>query len=291
MLKIISHATARSVSGSLVIALHCSGSTGQQWQKLRQALGPTFRVISPDLIGCGDTSHWSGERPFKLTDEARPIVEIIDDWNGSVHLVGKFGLVGHSYGGGVALRVAVERPARIASLSLYEPTAFHVLNAAGEDGQVALKEISVLAAEIRRLVATGAEWAAARFFVDYWNHAGMFEALKPDAQVDLVRYMPKACLDFSALIEERVPLVAYQRLRVPLRLMIGEHAPLATELLARKLSLVMNPGALRVVAGAGHMGPQSHSSIVVKMIIEHIAASDPNTAWYRPLISVVPRAA
>jgi pimeloyl-ACP methyl ester carboxylesterase len=112
MLKIISHAAGRSVSGSMVIALHCSGSTGQQWQKLRQALGPTFRVISPDLIGCGDTPHWSGERPFKLTDEARPIVEIIDDWNGSVHLVG------HSYGGGVALRVAVERPARIASSSI-----------------------------------------------------------------------------------------------------------------------------------------------------------------------------
>jgi pimeloyl-ACP methyl ester carboxylesterase len=259
----------------LVIALHCSGGTGQQWQKLTQALGPTFRVTSPNLIGCGDNPHWTGENPFELTDEARSIVEIIDAWNGPVHLVG------HSYGGGVALRVAVERPARIASLSLYEPTAFHVLKAVGEDGQVVLEEIRTLAAKIGRYVVIGAYRAAARCFVDYWNRAGTFEALKPDAQANLLRYAPKACLDFRALIEERTPLVAYRRLRVPLRLMIGQHAPAATELLARKLAVVMNPGALRVVADAGHMGPTSHSDVVVKMIIEHIAASDPTAAWYR----------
>jgi hypothetical protein len=38
MLKIISHAAARSVSSSLVIALHCSGGIGQQWQKLAPSL-------------------------------------------------------------------------------------------------------------------------------------------------------------------------------------------------------------------------------------------------------------
>ena len=115
--------------------------------------------------------------------------------------------------------------------------------------------------------------------------------MNPDAQADLVRYVPKAFLDFRASIEERVPLVAYRRLRMPLCLMIGEHAPLATELPARKLSAVMNPGALRVVKGAGHMGPQSHSNIVVKMVVDNIAASDPSAAWYRTPISPTPQAA
>ena len=274
MSKVAPHA-ARSISRPLVIALHSSGGRGHQWQKLRQALGPMFSVISPDLIGCGDNPHWSGASPFELTDEARPLVEIIDSWNGPVHLVG------HSYGGSVALRVAVERPARIASLSLYEPTAFHVLKAVGEDGQRALEEIRALAAKVGRHVATGAYWAAARVFVDYWNRAGAFEALRPDAQADFVGYIPKACLDFRASIEERTPLAAYRRLRVPLRLMIGQYAPAATELLARKLAVVMNPGAVRVVTGAGHMGPARHSDSVIKMIIEHIAASDPGIVGYQ----------
>ena len=83
---------------------------------------------------------------------------------------------------------------------------------------------------------------------------------------------------FRALIEERTPLMAYRGLHVPLRLMIGQHAPAVTELLARKLAMVMSPGALRVVADAGHMGPMSHADVVVKMIIEHITASEPTTA-------------
>jgi pimeloyl-ACP methyl ester carboxylesterase len=99
--------------------------------------------------------------------------------------------VGHSYGDAVALRVAVERPARIASLSLYEPTAFHVLKATGKDGQVALEDIRTLAANIGRLAVSGANWATARCFVDYWNRAGTFEPLKPDVQADLVRYGPE----------------------------------------------------------------------------------------------------
>ena len=275
MLQIIPHAAARSNSRPMVIALHCSGGTGQQWQELTQALGPIFRVISPNLIGCGDNPLWGGENPFALADEARPLVEIIDAWNGPVHLVG------HSYGGGVALRLVVERPSRIASLSLYEPTAFHVLKATGEDGQAALEEIRTLAAEIGRHVVTGAYRAAARRFVDYWHRAGTFDALKPDAQANLVRYVPKACHDFRALIEEPTPLVAYRRLRIPLLLIIGQHAPAATELLARKLAMVINPGALRVLTGAGHMGPTSHRDVVVKMMIEHIASSDPTAASSR----------
>jgi pimeloyl-ACP methyl ester carboxylesterase len=256
---------------AVAIALHCSGSSGRQWSALRNGLGR--QIITPDLIGCGSMPHWSGERPFRLADEARPIVTLIDALDARVHLIG------HSYGGGVALRVAVERPSRIASLSLYEPTAFHVLRAAGEDGQVALEEIRALAAKIGRHVVTGAYRAAARCFIDYWNGAGTFDALKPDDQANVVRYVPKACLDFGALIEEQTPLVAYRRLRVSLRLMIGQNAPVATELLGRKLAAVMNPGALRVVEGAGHMGPMTHSDLVVKMIIDHIAASD-STAWY-----------
>lgn len=277
VLKIMPHAAARSISSPLVIALSCSGGAGQHWEKLTRALGPMFRLISPDLIGCADTSHWGGKSPFELADEARPIVEIIDAWNGPVHLVG------HSYGGGVALRVAVERPARIVSLSLYEPAAFHVLRAAGEDGQVAFAEIRTLAAEVGRHVVTGAYLAAARCLIDCWYRAGTFEALKPDVQLNLVRHVPKACLALRALIEERTPLVAYRRLRVPLRLMISQHAPAATELLARKLATAMNPGALRILAGAGHMGPMGHSESVVEMILEHIAASDPTAAWYQTL--------
>jgi pimeloyl-ACP methyl ester carboxylesterase len=261
----------------LVIGLHSSGGSGRQWQPLAHALGPAFDMAAPGLIGCGGAAHWNAERPFRLADEARALLGLIDARDGPVHLVGQ------SYGGAVALRIAVERPARVASLSLYEPVAFHVLRTCGSDGLSALEDIRALAAYIGRCITTGAIRAAARRFVDYWTAPGAFDALKREAQDGVVRYIPKACLDFQAAIEERTPLTAYRRLRVPLLLMLGEHATRATDVLGRKLAMAMNPGAIRIVQGAGHMGPITHRDAVVRMIVQSIEASDPMACYRQPV--------
>jgi pimeloyl-ACP methyl ester carboxylesterase len=247
-----------------VIALHCSGGAGRQWRALTAELGADFTVISPDLIGSGATGHWHGHRPFRLADEAAVAVDIVDGFDGPVHLVG------HSYGGGVALRVAVERPHRVASLSLYEPTAFHVLRAVGEDGRAALSEISNVAASINAAVLVGAYRAGARRFIDYWNGDGAFDALKPSVQVEIVRYLPKGSLDFRALIDERTPLAAYRRLHASTLLMRGETTPAPSALVTRKLAEVLRPRVMETVSGAGHMGPVTHPEAVARTMAAHI---------------------
>ena len=229
MTKFMSHAGVGAPERKpTVIALHCSGSTGRQWSKLALALGDRFTLIAPDLIGSGATPHWNGAR-FCLADEAARINAIIDGCKGDVHLVG------HSYGGGVALRVAIERPARIASLSLYEPTAFHVLRqfrVNGRRGTIA--EIRSIAGRVAHDVAVEDYAAAARQFVDYWNGAGTWAAIKPELQAELIRYVPKATLEFSALIDEPTPLTAYRRLACPTLLIWGERTRAPAALITQK---------------------------------------------------------
>jgi len=99
-----------------VIALHCSGAGAGQWRALGEALDARHGLVTPEHYGCDSVGPWTGAHAFTLADEAARTIEVIDRSDCKVHLVG------HSYGGAVALRAAIERPSRIASLSLYEPT-------------------------------------------------------------------------------------------------------------------------------------------------------------------------
>jgi pimeloyl-ACP methyl ester carboxylesterase len=251
-----------------VIALHCSGAGAAQWRQLGSTLDPRYALVAPEHYGCDSAGPWSGEHAFTLADEAARTIEIIDRSGRKVHLVG------HSYGGGVALRAAVERPDRIASLVLYEPSAFHLLKAIGARGAAAFAEIRAISTKTAEGVITGDFSGAAAAFVDYWGGRGAWAALRPSVQAALRRWVPKAPLDFRAVMDEPTPASTYADLRFPTLIMRGEHAPAPTRLIAEALSALMPAARLAVIAGAGHMGPLTHTPEVNAAIARHIADSE-----------------
>ena len=250
----------------LVIALHCSGAGSSQWRRLADMLGDHYQLLAPEHYGCESAGPWTGEHPFTLADEAARTIALIDATDRKVHLVG------HSYGGGVALHVALARPARIASLSLYEPSAFHLLRRIA-GAETALAEIRSVAYAVATGVVAGDYRSAAMTFVDYWNGHGAWDALRPAMQAALIAWMPKAPLDFHALFGEPEELTAYVRVRCPVLVMRGEYAPAPTQLIADTLPSLMRAARLCAVAGAGHMGPLTHADEVNAVIAAHIAST------------------
>lgn len=250
--------------GLPVVALHCSGADARQWRKLGAALGGAYDLLAVEFYGCESTGLWPGERPFTLADEARRVIDLIDACGSRVHLVG------HSYGGGVALRVAAERPQAIASLVLYEPSAFHLLSELGPRALGARREILDLEQAVSHGIVSGDYHGAARRFVDYWNGPGAWGALQPEVRPALLRWLPKAPLDFRALLGERTPLAAYRGLAVPTLILRGEHAREPSRVIAEGLARVIQGTRLSVIAGAGHMGPFTHTAEVNQAIAAHL---------------------
>jgi len=87
-------------SGEPVLLLHSSGSSGAQWRALIDRLSPRFRVIAPDLYGCGRTAPWPGGGAFQLAHEAEIACALLGRIGEPAHIVG------HSYGGATALHLA-----------------------------------------------------------------------------------------------------------------------------------------------------------------------------------------
>ena len=152
-----------------MIALHCSGAGASEWYSLAEALGDDYELLAPEHYGSASNGAWTGEHAFTLADDAARAIALIDASQSKVHLVG------HSYGGGVALHVALARPSQIASMVLYEPSAFNLLRQLSEPGAKAFSEIAGVARQVADGVLTGDYRRALAGFVDYWSGIGAWE--------------------------------------------------------------------------------------------------------------------
>lgn len=109
--------------GAPVVLVHGLGATANVWGAQMAALAPCFRVIAPDLRGCGRSVKAS----ISLAALVDDLVELIDGSGfETVHLVG------HSLGGILAQHLAVAHPQMIESLALVAP--FQVPTEAGKQG-------------------------------------------------------------------------------------------------------------------------------------------------------------
>lgn len=259
--------SAYSGNRPLVVALHCSGGTAGQWRALAGHLEPAYQLLAPNLFGASGGPVWTGETPFLLAQDARPVLREIDAHSGPVHLVG------HSFGGALALHIARRRSGRIASLALYEPWAFHLLKGFGLAGRQALTEIEAVSSSIRVDFARGTWRNAAATFVNFWNGPGSWERMRPDLQLEMVRYLPKAQLDFHASMHEGGEDGIPGGLAFPIRLLRGELAPFPTRLIAEQLATRLPDADLMTVGSAGHMGPLTHPEPVALAIAAHIRLS------------------
>jgi pimeloyl-ACP methyl ester carboxylesterase len=238
-----------------VLCLHASGSSARQWNALVERIGPRANVLPIDLYGHGGAPSWSEPRPMTLRDEADRALRVLFGCGRPVHLVG------HSYGGAVALAMAIDQPDRIGSITLYEPVPFATLFAYDPRSAASI-EVRTVADGIDRSLRNGHIEAAAERFVTYWSGADGWHRLGGPQRTTIASRMPSVDRHFKALASESPRLNEYKQLRVPVLLMAGARTRASTRRLAELLSFALPKCEVETFEGLEHMGPVTAPDVV-----------------------------
>jgi pimeloyl-ACP methyl ester carboxylesterase len=253
--------------GPPVLLVHGSAASRRFWRALVERLAPRYRVIAPDLPGYGESAWRPGIRATDLdvvTAFARAVGEPLH-------------LVGHSYGGALALRAARDLGARLASLALIEPAAFDLLDPRGD--AAARVEVEAVAGRHLELVADGELEACAAHFMGYWIGADTWAAIPAETRARIVQTMPKIAAEFRTLFRHPEALRTYRRLRTATLLVRGTRTTLTAHAVVARLAATLPQRDLVEIEGAGHMAPLSHPDAVNAAIETHLAQSEAETLF------------
>ena len=259
---------SRKNAENSVVALHCSLGSGRQWARLGAELDARAKLIAPDLIGYGRNTCLL-DLPVTLAQEVRALREALDQAKGPIHLVG------HSYGGAIAFKIATtpEYEHRIRSLTLIEPVLPTLLLESAPDKRLH-DQFAELAREVSRDLWNGSVLEAIDKFSAFWCGSGPREEISPTARIRMIEHAERLAFDFMAAFAEQNVTMDAAALRAPTLLFSGGHSPNLTQRIVRRLAAIIEGAEMRHLPEAGHMLAMTHAPLINPAISAHIARAD-----------------
>lgn len=249
------------VNGTVVL-IHSSASTGRQWRSLSERLSDRYNVVAPDLSGYGPSDGDPGGYTFD--DDCRLVREAIETVQGPVHLIG------HSYGGLLSAKVALERPDVLRSLTLIEPVCFHLLKEVGESEAYA--EIKGVSDRQKAAVDSGDLLSSAEGFVTYWMGPNAWKSMPGERRRTVAGMMPKVAMEWSGALGRTTHLAEYASFPLKTLLVRADDTTLAARRVVGLLLQQIDESEFVEIGYGGHMSPVTNSEPVNVAIEQFLGA-------------------
>ncbi len=245
--------------GPPVVLVHSSVAGARQWRKLIDELSFDFHARAVNLVGYGRTPPWTQDREQSLADQAAVVEAAVPAGGEPVRLVG------HSFGGSVAMKAALRMGAQVDRLVLFEPNPFFLLRDNRCDA--AFAEIWGLRDVIKVHGGRG-EWdVPAERFADYWGGPGTWAATSAERRATFIEALKPVWHEWDAVMGETTPLADWVA-GLPERTAVI-HDP-ATVRPIREIVELLKAAAphwrFETIPEGGHMAPLSRPDVVNPMI-------------------------
>jgi pimeloyl-ACP methyl ester carboxylesterase len=252
-------------AGSTVVLVPGSCSTGAAWRPMLAHWPRGFRCVTTSLLGYGGTAERRTAGDTDISHEAEAIEAVIRRAGSPVHLVG------HSYGGLVALSVALRRRVRLLSLTIAEAPAAEILRPMGEYRHyLAFRNMT----DNYFLAHFSGSRNAVEQMIDFYGGAGTFAGWPQRVRDYAVETTPVNLIDWASAygFELSPPLLA--TVKTPTLVLWGEASHPAVKRANKLLAQCIPNAVIAEIAGAAHFMIATHAREVSVLIAQHAARSE-----------------
>ena len=254
--------------GEPLVFIHGSFATISTWKKLVERLQDQYLCISIKLPGHGGVPDPDDfDRPT-MSIERDIVRAVLQDICGSGDV--PIHLVGHSYGGVVALVLSVTRKLNVRSLTLFEPVAGSIFSLVDDKSMQAEMQAFLQ----RYMAAANSGFAdTCSLVIDFWGGVGSFASL-PEPVKNAMRKLVRNNLRHWALCSE--PQYSLQDLKsfdVPCALVNGSQSNEMAHRICGYLNQFLVKANQFEIAGASHFMVNTHVNNCEKIVLQTLVLS------------------
>jgi pimeloyl-ACP methyl ester carboxylesterase len=249
--------------GAPVLLLHGFGASTFTWRHVVPELAQTHRVIAVDLKGFGLSDKPFDER-YSVFDQAELIAQLIEDKD-----LRDLTIVGHSYGGGVALSLALKAnerlSGRISRLVLLDSIAFP------QQIPMFFRLLDVpLVSQVGVRMVPPAVQARVALQIAYYDDSKI-----DDEEVEIYAAPLKTAAGKHAIIHSARQIVPedidqlserYKTITLPTLILWCDHDRIVPLDVGLKLRRTLPNSTLRLVESCGHMPQEEQPESTLKLL-------------------------